>query len=244
MNRDAQPATAPALIGIVAAYRAEIAPLLHRARSVRRAAKGDFRLALPQGEAVLAISGAGKSQARAAAEWLLQRHSPRALISIGFAGGLAENMTTGSILVASDVVDAEREITYPCAGGIFAAGTGVTGRLATTPGVVSTRSDKAALHARWEAAAADMEASAVAEAARAAGIGFAALKAITDGPADELAIDFQRCFTANGSLSSVKIVLQGLRGPAQFRSLLMLARNSRSAANSLAEALLGTKSRL
>ena len=88
MNRNSTLETSPALIGIVAAYRAEIAPLLHRAKSVRRAAQGDFRLTLPQGEAVLVISGAGKPQARAAAEWLARKHTLRALVSIGFAGGL------------------------------------------------------------------------------------------------------------------------------------------------------------
>lgn len=236
------PPAAP-LIGIVAAYRAEVAPLLHRAHSVRGAAKGDFRLALPQGEAVLAISGAGARLAHAAAEWLVRRHKLRALLSIGFAGGLAEGMIAGRVLAATRVIDAERETTYSCTADFFPAATGLSGTLVSVPTVIGSRADKAALHGRWLAAAADMEASAVAEVAQAHALPFAALKAITDGPADELAIDFQRCFNNHGGLSSVKIVLEGLRGPAQIRSLLMLARNSRSAAGSLAQALVGASNR-
>jgi hypothetical protein len=73
--------------------------------------------------------------------------------------------------------------------------------------------------------------------AAASGLRFGALKAITDGIDDELAIDFQQCLNENGRLSSVKIVMEGLRGIAQFRSLLLLARNSRLAAYGLAKAL-------
>jgi nucleoside phosphorylase len=233
----------PPLIGIVAAYRAEIAPLLHRAKSLRRAADGDIRLTLPPGEAALIISGAGSGLARAAAERLAGRNDLRALISIGVAGGLAAQMTTGSVLVASNVIDAERGTTYTCAADFSPASVGLSGTLVTVPTVITTRAGKAALHTRWQAAAADMEAAAVAEVAAARALPFAALKGITDGPADELAIDFQRCFDSRGGLSSVKILLEGLRGPAQFRSLLMLARNSRSAADSLAQALVGLMSR-
>jgi hypothetical protein len=89
--------------------------------------------------------------------------------------------------------------------------------------------------------AADMEAAAVAKVAAQAGLRFAALKAITDGLDDELAIDFRSCLTENGELSSVKIVLQGFKGFSRFRSLLFLARNSRLAANSLAQALVMLK---
>lgn len=231
------------LIGIVAAYRAEIAPLLHRAQSVRRAAQGDFRLTLPQGEAVLVIAGAGRSNARAAAELLISRYPLRCLVSIGFAGGLAPGLDTGKLLVATRVVDAVSGASHTCAADFFPAGTGQAGDLLTVSSVVAKCAEKSELHARWSAAAADMEASAVAEVAEAAAISFAAMKAITDGPTDELAIDFQRCLTSNGGLSSGKIIIEGLRGIAQFRSLLLLARNSQAAASSLAKALSGAMSR-
>lgn len=233
----------PPLIGIVAAYRAEVAALLHLVRSVRRAAQGDFRISLPQGEAVLAISGAGRANARRAAQQLARQHQLGSLISIGFAGGLDEGLTAGRVLVAASVKDSVSGREYGCAHGFFPCATELTGSLVTVATVAATRDAKAALRTRWQAAAADMEASAVADVAANCGLPYAALKAITDGPADELAIDFQQCLTANGGLSSVKIVIQGLRGLTQFRSLLLLARNSRTAARNLAVALAGPVSR-
>jgi adenosylhomocysteine nucleosidase len=229
-------------LGIVAAYRAEIASLLHRARSVRRAVKGAIGLDLPGGDAVLVISGAGAQNAVRATRWLIGNHALSGLISIGFAGGVAAGATRGVVLAASSVVDAVSGEQYTCAMRFQNQAGCLNGRLVTVPFVASSRAQKASLGERWQASAVDMEAAAVAREAAAASLPFGSFKAITDGPDDELAIDFQRCLTPNGGLSSVKIVREGLRGWQPFRSLVLLSQNSRAAAQSLAAVLVKLES--
>ena len=229
----------------MAAYRAEIRQLLRHSKSIRRTAKGEWRLTIRQGrDAVLVISGPGASSALRAASALISRNKLAALVSVGFAGGLSEHSTAGSLVIADRVVELGSGASYACASDLLQDIEGQRGAIVTVPAVVATRAEKSGLASRWGVIAADMEAAAVAEVAAKAGLRFAAVKAITDGVNDELAIDFRRCLTENEGLSSVKIVFEGLKGLAQFRSLLLLARNSRLAANSLAQALAKQKSRL
>ncbi|MSO21246.1 MAG: hypothetical protein EXQ56_12475 [Acidobacteria bacterium] len=227
----------PPLLGIIAAYRWEISPLLRRQFGVQRTVTGEYHLKLPAGDAVLALSGAGTSNARRVAQRLLSQYKLSALVSAGFAGGLVEGLSAGKLLLADVVIDEASGQRYPCDFKYLREIQAARGQLVTVQAVAGRVEQKTALHVRWQAVSADMEAAAVAQEAAAAELPFAALKAITDGPTDILAIDFQRCLSANGGLSSGKIVIEGLRGITQFRSLCLLAWNSRIAANNLAAAL-------
>ena len=242
MISPATPSDSTARLGIVAAYRWEVAPLLRQQRRITRVGRQEYLMKLRGTDAALIVSGAGAENARRAAEHLISSYALRGLLSLGFAGGLKEGIAVGDLIVAEEVIEeiggeeagARR---YPCQPETFPAPGSQRGILVTVQAVVAQASQKAALRARWGALAADMEAAGVARAAQAAGLPFAALKAITDGPDTSLAIDFQNCQREDGRLSSSKILLAGMRGFAEFRTLWMLAKNSRLAARNLARAL-------
>lgn len=58
------------------------------------------------GQAVLAISGVGKVQAEAATRAILEERRPSAVLSLGFAGGLAADQQAGDLVVARILIPA------------------------------------------------------------------------------------------------------------------------------------------
>jgi adenosylhomocysteine nucleosidase len=57
-----------------------------------------------RGKALLAVSGIGRSAARATGRWLLEHHRPTAVLSLGFAGGLQPGLRPGELVVAERIL--------------------------------------------------------------------------------------------------------------------------------------------
>ena len=58
-------------------------------------------------ETVLAVSGVGRSHAEAAIRAVLEERRPKAVLSLGFAGGLADGQRAGDLVVANALIPAE-----------------------------------------------------------------------------------------------------------------------------------------
>src|SRR5258708_6876136 len=154
-------------VGFVHATGMELAPFLDRCDRVRKYTGGDFTFRgglFVQIRIALAESGMGPNLARRAAQALIDEHSPRWIISAGFAGALDPQMKVGDIVVGNSIVDAEGtelkiDMQMPAnpAAGLY------VGRLLTVDSIVRSVADKKSLAERLGAIAVDMESLAVAQ---------------------------------------------------------------------------------
>jgi hypothetical protein len=135
------------------------------------------------------------------------------------------------------VIEEKSRERFICDEMLLPVASGRRGGLLSVSGVINSAEQKQSLGKHWGALAADMESAGVARAARDARLPFGALKSITDSSCESIAIDFQRCRSDDGGLSSWKIVREGLASAQGLRDLWRLAGNSRRAAGSLAVAL-------
>ena len=186
-------------IGIVCAFPRELGGLYHNP---------------PPGCTIIA-GGMGADAAERAAGSLT---GARALISTGYAGGLAAPAARGVIVV--DTGDSALDKALPPA---------VRGRIADSQTMVATPAARARLAAATGAIAVDMESAAVARVARERGIPFAAIRVITDGPDDTLAIDWDRYRRPDGMMCTSAAVLEAVRSTRGIAELLRLWYSSKEA---------------
>jgi adenosylhomocysteine nucleosidase len=216
-----------AKIAIVAAMELEIKPLVrnwHRRMIVH---EGRSYRIFENGEAALVCSGIGPAAARRAAEALMSEVNPVRVVSVGFAGALDSTLAVGNIFEPRTVInfgDGARTDT----------GTG-DGVLISTS-TVADKEQKARLAQAYGAAAVDMEAAAVAQAAEARGVEFGALKAISDA-ADLNLPPIDGFVAADGTFQSGRFGCHVALRPWLWGSTMALARNSAKASRALCGAL-------
>ena len=97
------------MIGILAARKEELAGVLTGVPVTPIEAPGEivaFRGTIPESggkETVVVLSGTGESRARAASTWLVRELNISALVITGFAGAADPTLTTGNLVLASDI---------------------------------------------------------------------------------------------------------------------------------------------
>ncbi len=171
--------------GLVAALEREVSGLVRgwAASPVRLADREQRVYGGPN--AALICAGTGTSRAYEAAKLLVEKYSPRVLVSMGFAGACVGELHPsgfgklgpGVIFVPATVVDFASGKSYSTAFGY--------GQLVTL-GSVAGRGLKQCSAARFGAQAVDMEAAGVAAVAAEHGLEFVAIKAISDGVDEDL----------------------------------------------------------
>jgi adenosylhomocysteine nucleosidase len=197
---------------------------------------------------LLAWTGMGRERAEASTEAALTRYQATAVISIGFSGGLEGHLEVGDLVLASDLIGvkdpAGNEIEptiYQANQGLLRAATEaleaaslrvVLGSTVTAPGIVATPADKQALGRRTGAIAVDMESYWVARVASDRGLGFLALRAISDAQADLLP-PLHQIVDADGNPGARRLATYLIREPGSLVTLLRLAWNARQARRAL-----------
>jgi nucleoside phosphorylase len=214
--------------GFVAALEREVGGVVRgwRCGSVRI---GDAeRRVYSSGEqrAALICAGTGCERAYTAAKALIEKFSPRVLISIGFAGSCVEEILPGAVVVPARLVEAATGRVFPCGFG--------KGTLVTLERVAGTAGKQASL-ARFGALAVEMEAAGVARAAAEDEREFLAIKAISDGAAEEL--DFLSPFVTPEGFATGRFVAHMALHPKLWPRVAALKRNSKLASTALAGAM-------
>ena len=213
--------------GIVAALDREVALFTRNCASVQRTHEGRIFKVFERGETVVICGGIGRHAARRATEALIALYQPVAVQSVGYAGALTPTLEAGALVRPGRVID---------------AGDGSSVTIADrrpvliTSSSVATSSQKANLARIYGADAVDMEAAAVAKGAEARGIGFTALKVISDTYDFEMP-PTERFVTSEGRFQSAKFALFIALRPWLWRTVIILARNTRIATRVLDEAL-------
>lgn len=190
---------------------------------------------------LVAVAGIGHERARAAARTLVERGAV-ALVSWGVAGGLQPGLLPGSLLLPGLVLGAE--------GGRFETDGGWAARLAQAVGVgargapsrapllqarhvVRTSAEKRAAFEASGACAVDMESAAVAEAARADGLPFLAVRAVSDAAEDDLPPATLVAVDGQGRLRRRALAGSLARHPGQLGALWRMRTTWRAALASL-----------
>jgi adenosylhomocysteine nucleosidase len=210
-------------VAIVAALEREVLPLVRNWRNTEREHSGRSFRFFENGEIVVVCGGIGAEAARRATEAAIALYAPALIYSVGFAGALGPGLKIGEIVVPRRVVN---------------AGDGSSVDIETGEGVlvsfgsVASPEQKAKLGASFGAQAVDMEAAAVAQAAQARGVRFAAVKAISDQ--SHFALPAMDNFIApGGRFRTWKFTLFVLVRPWLYKSVVKLARNSNQASHAL-----------
>ena len=218
-------------IAIIAAMEREVWPLVRRWK-VHVIEQGGRRYRLfENGEAALICGGIGAEAARRATEAVIREVNPVRVISVGFAGALDGSLEVGDVLEPGAVINAADGVRTE-----VGSGEGILVSSATVAG----KEQKARLRKAYGASAVDMEAAAVAQGAEARGVGFGALKAISDaadfslplmdGPPD-------RFVASDGSFRTGKFAGHVALRPWLWWTTIAMARNSAKASRTLCGAL-------
>jgi len=210
-------------LAFVAALEREIAPLIKHWHRIQRDYAGR-KFTFFEGDNIVAVCGGiGLEPARRAAEAVIALYHPSHLHSVGFAGALNPEMHIGDIFTPSAVVDARDGSRTQ-----LDAGEGVL----VTFMAVADAAQKTRLAHAYSARAVDMEAAAVATAARAHGITFGATKVISDELKFEMP-GMTRFINPEGQFNTAGFAMFAALRPWMWRSIATLAGNSRKAGQRL-----------
>lgn len=209
-------------IAIVAALEREVKAGLKNWRVSGREFAGRRFKFYESERAVLVCGGIGAEAARRATEAIISLYKPMLVVSIGFAGALDPTLKVATLFTPRTVVDAADGSTV---------GTGVgNGVLVSFDNVAST-DQKANLAKTFEAQAVDMESAAVARGAKARGVRFGAVKAISE-ERDFVMPPVER-FIQDGQLQYGKFAMFAAVQPWLWPTVILLAWNSRQASKTL-----------
>ena len=165
-------------------------------------------------------------------------------ISSGLAGALRAEHVAGDILAARQVrshfVPADAgtdtlECDHALVSAAEACGAKAVGNFYMADHIVVTSSEKARLSALADAV--DMESFDVVKEAHAWGARAVAIRAISDNSEEDLPVDFNLALTGKGDISLGRIAGQALLHPKSVKGLLKFGRQSRKAAEALADFL-------
>jgi adenosylhomocysteine nucleosidase len=212
-------------LAIVAALEREVSGLTSKCQRVEQEYEGRSFVFFERDEMVIVCGGIGLDAARRASTAVIALYRPSHVQSVGFAGALDPALRVGDLFTPSVVIDA-RDGSRTEINGEHAKGS-----LITFMAVAGAR-QKASLAQAYKAQAVDMEAAAVAAAARARGTAFSVVKAISD----ELGFDLPemaRFIDPQGRFRTTSFILFVTLRPGLWLRVAHLARNSRKAAKAL-----------
>lgn len=211
-------------IALVAALEREVSALTKHWKSVQRDYEDRMFTFFERDELVVVCGGIGVNAARRAAEAVIALYNPVLVQSVGFAGALDRSLCVGDLFVPGVVIDARDGTSVELENG--------DGTLVTFMAVAGAEQKSKLAHA-YGARAVDMEATAVAAAARAHSIAFGATKVISD-ELDFAMPQMARFIDAEGQFRTAGFILFAALRPWLWARVARLAGNSAKAAKALA----------
>lgn len=197
---------------------------------------------------VLVKSGVGRERSRRAAESLLRIFNVNAIISAGLAGGVKGGLRTGDLIIAKNVLNYSQDgkpgdapAGYACHKGLVDLSCKLVqergiefrcGNLLTVEEVVAQPALKRRIGDATSAVAIDMESTGVAEAAKASGTPFLALRVLSDEVDDEL--KGYNLIDKEGRVKTLNVVLYLINNPLDLKYLLRLHHKTSEALSKLA----------
>lgn len=216
-----------AAVAVIGALPREVRGLVGRAMPAPDLLKDGIHLYLTD-TAIVVAAGMGSVRASVALQAAAAVATLRHVISVGLAGACHTGLRAGDVAEANLVVDART-------GERFAAHTqaGQEGSsiLVTTDAIAGVQ-EKARLAATYGAAMVDMEAATLARLAQARGLGFRAVKGISDAHDFELA-SLARFSGTHGHFRTAAFAMHTAMRPHHWRPAAKLGRDSNRALDAL-----------
>lgn len=214
-------------IVIIAAMPGELKPLV-RSWAALETQNGVDGWQHPSAPIMALYGGMGAAAATRAFARARQVCDPVQLLSVGWAGALRAESAPGSVIHAGMVRDLQTGANYRTEGG--------EGLLLTATRV-ATRDEKYRLARTYDGAVAvDMEAGTLARIAVANGIGFRAIKAISDTLEEDLP-DMNPYLTPWGKFATARFVAHVATRPRTWAALMQFGKQASLAANNLCAAI-------
>lgn len=179
--------------------------------------------------AIVVCAGMGSERAMLAVDAAFACGSVSMLVSAGLAGGCDPSVAAGSVIEAGMVVDAS-------SGERFATECEDNRGVLVTTHAIAGVQEKQRLFASYGAAIVDMEAATVARLARAHGVPFRAIKAVSDAHDFEMT-SMARFRTRQGSFRTGRFALHTAVRPHTWRRAMELGAGSQRALQALTERL-------
>jgi adenosylhomocysteine nucleosidase len=174
------------------------------------------------------LTGIGRQNAEKSLREFLATHSPKLVLTCGFAGGLNPDLKLGDIIFETSDENLRAKL---LAYGAKPAKFFCADRIATTV------AEKKKLHAETGADAVEMESAAIHAVCRERGIPCATVRVISDTANEGLPLDFNALSTPDKNLDYGKLFLAIARSPGKIGALMELHKKTNFAAVQLAEAL-------
>jgi len=235
-------------VGIVAALKIETAPFLRRCLTTKKYTGGEFTFRggrYDEARVALVESGPGFARARRATLALIEAHTPRYIVSCGFSGALKPELKVGHIVMANAITDThghEMPLSLPMPeqlpDGVH------VGRLVVVDELVRTPQDKKELGESHDAMAVDMESLAVAQVCRDQGVGFMAVRVISDDLDTELPPEIHSVLAATPGRRIGAAIGSLWKRPGSYKELWQMREQARYAAERLAKFLDGVVEQL
>ena len=195
-------------------------------------------------------SGSGAANSRRVASQLIEElgHTEdtrtRALLICGFAGGLVDGLTPGTLVIGDSVTDSSGMVLTADSRLLAIAESVRLPELAAMRGTIYTNNkvltqsvEKRALAQSRDVIAVDMETFAAAQTAQQAGVPWLAIRVVTDGAADDMPFDFNAMTAADGNVNKGRVIVSALTHPRTIPALIRLGARSSLAAKNLAHFL-------
>jgi adenosylhomocysteine nucleosidase len=175
------------------------------------------------------ITGMGRLNAEREIRAALAFRKPSRVWSCGFAGGLDPELTTGTVVFA-DIGEPKIEAA------LLATGARAV-RFHSAQRVAVTASEKKALREMTRADAVEMESHVIGLVCREHGIPCIPLRVILDTAEEDLPLDFNQLMTDDQRIDPGKLAWSVAKSPHRIPALVGLQKQSKAAAEKLAEAL-------
>jgi len=176
-------------LGVIAALQTELKPTL---AALPHTSRGIEHLRFHETPDLVFVAGGVGAKAAAAASLVMADHfKPAALVSAGFCGALTDGFETGDLILGGTTKSRPDAALLELARS--AAPKYREGPIRTMDKVVLKAEDKKKLSEEKGAVGVDMEAEAVALAARSRSVGFLSVKVVIDTPAEPLASSYSGC---------------------------------------------------
>ncbi|MCC9605965.1 hypothetical protein LOC68_20265 [Blastopirellula sp. JC732] len=192
----------------------------------------------------LVETGVGGKKARKTTERYIELRKPQWIVSSGFAGGLAEPVKKGHVVMSNSVVRAERdELVIPLSMSEeqAAAQPGLhVGRLLTVDKIIRTPREKRELGEANGAIAVDMETYATADACAEGKTRFLSVRVITDAVDDELPKNLERLVEQTSTAKMIGAAAAAIiNRPSSVQDMWRLRETAMKASDRLARFLQG-----
>ena len=231
------------LIGVVAALPEEIRPLQNRLQKAikaplnpGKALQGD----LGSHRIVTLATGDGSERAGRGLDRLLAALEIDAVIAIGIAGGLSDDLEVGDVVIANRVTNGSGEVPEPD-GELLALGSQLQGvRLGSIYSHSEIAIDPVSKERLWQqeggqaSQVVDLESASFARVAAARHVPWLAIRAVSDSSDEALPLDFNRFRRADGSSDRIGVGRYAVRHPSILPELMQLRARLRHCAESLA----------